>query len=143
MADGADSAAMSPTDECHSITAGWFGPVADPWPDGPLRRVDGAFREACLCSAVAMTPLIDACPKVASEVVLALLIREPLPEDRIGYRSSLGMDDLDIEWFPDWFPPIYFHGPFLPFLQRQPAVAIETIVRLVNFATERWAESRS
>ena len=119
--DGAESAVESSTDEGNSITEDWFGPVGDPWPDGPLRRVDDAFREACLGSAVAMTPLIDACPAIASEVILALLIREPLPEDRTGYRSSLGMDDLDIESVADWFPAIYFHGPFLPFLQRQPA----------------------
>lgn len=139
---GANAATMPPTNQSHSITEGWFGPVGHPWSDGPLRRVDDAFREACLGSAVAMTPLIDACPTIASEVILALLIREPLPEDRVGYRSSLGMEDLDIEWLADWFPAMYFHGPFFPFLQRQPALAIEMIVRLVNFATERWAESR-
>jgi len=142
LPDRADSAVVSSADEGHSITQEWFGPVGDPWADGPLRRVDDAFREACLDSAVAMTPLIDACPAIASEVILALLIREPLPEDRVGYRSSLGMEDLDIESVAGWYPAMYFHGPFLPFLQRQPAAAIGMIVRLVNFATERWAESR-
>jgi hypothetical protein len=141
VSDSRALAATSSTEKHSTSTDDWFGPVGDPWPDGPLRRVDDAFREACFGSAFAMLPLINACPEIASEVILALLIREPLPEDRFGYRSSLGLDELEIESTADWFPAIYFHGPFLPFLQRQPAIAIKMIVRLINFATERWAET--
>ena len=139
--DGADCAAISSSDEGHSITTEWFGPVGDPWPDGPLRRVDDAFREACLGSAVAMTPLIDACPELQAKSFWLCSFVSPcrrIASDighRLGWmiwrsnRCRLVSGDL----FPRPIPAVS---------SRQPGDAIETIVRLVNFATERWAESR-
>ena len=40
-----------------------------------------------------------------------------------------------------WYPPIYFRGPFRQFLARQPNDGLETVIRLVNFAAERWTEN--
>src|SRR5206468_2997394 len=41
------------------------------------------------------------------------------------------------------YPPLYFQGPFLSFLTQKPEEGLEAILRLVNFALERWAERRT
>ncbi len=37
---------------------------------------------------------------------------------------------------------MFFRGPFLNFLRLNPQVGLETILALVNFATDRWLESQ-
>lgn len=112
--------------------------VPNPWPDGPRCSVDTAFRDACL-EADSLQPIMECRPGVAREILLASVI-----EYRISDHSgNLGDSMLDIDGIEEihfFSPPVYFRGPFLPFLQRDPKEAIETIVRLVNFAAERWAQ---
>lgn len=109
--------------------------LPDPWPDGPSRRVDELFRNVCLHDGK-LIPLMRTRPEVAREVLLALLISPPEPDspfvDRLG--------DLPFERIPDWNPPLYDQGPFHVFLRLCPESGIDTIMRLVNFATERQAE---
>jgi hypothetical protein len=109
-----------------------------PWPDGPSRCVDSAFQKICL-ETDALYPLIVSNPSTAREVLLALLIEEPraraLFEPRSSIHESLGIEDVD-----EWYPPFYIRGPFLFFLKNQPAEGLEVVLRLVNFATERWAD---
>jgi len=105
-----------------------------PWPDGPKRRIYEPFQKVCL-DADSLGPLIKFNPSVAREVLLANLIEEPR-----SYDSGIRFRDIDgIEQNYDWYPPLYFRGPLLNFLKIYPDEGLEVIIRLVNFATERWA----
>ncbi|MCI0560632.1 MAG: hypothetical protein MN733_19270, partial [Nitrososphaera sp.] len=80
-------------------------------------------------------------PELATEIILALLIEGPRmdPEyDDPGIFSSkkMGLTD-DVEFYPRF----YTRGPFLLFLRINPKPALETILQLVDFATERWMEA--
>jgi hypothetical protein len=57
------------------------------------------------------------------------------------WPSSRLDDNLEIEYVFQWYLPFYMRGPFLFFLHLHPTEGLEAIVRLVNFATERWAAS--
>ena len=110
-----------------------------PWPDGPCQRVDSEFQKTCLETA-ALYPLILSNPSLAREILLALLIKEPVAPDRFRSHSFID-DNLETAKVKVWEykPPFYNRSPFLFFLQSQPREGLETILRLVNFATERWA----
>jgi energy-coupling factor transporter ATP-binding protein EcfA2 len=108
-----------------------------PWPDGPRERVDQAFQEVCL-EPECLVPLIQTRPAVAREVLLALLIEHPVPE-RYVHRDMTG-DRLGTAYLNAWYPPMFFRGPFRYFLSLQPEHGLDAIIRLVNFASERWAE---
>jgi hypothetical protein len=114
-----------------------FGPLREPWPDGPRGRVPEAFQKACLESG-AFVSLAQGAPDVALEVLLAVCIEEPQHEDPYGnaYREDLGLD----HWLGG-HPPFYRRGPFLAFLQVSPEQGLTFILRLVNFVTTRWRES--
>jgi hypothetical protein len=112
--------------------------MTEPWPDGPMGPVNGAFRKACLDSD-GLLPLINANANAAREVILAALIEEP--QDYYDYhRQPQGFDLRGFELLPGWHPPFYLRGPFLQFLRAQPEQGLDTIFRLVDFATERWSE---
>lgn len=78
-------------------------------------------------------------PEAAREVLLAVCIDEPKPSDPYD-DDRLSLDRLGL---PDWlmlYPAAYWNGPFLRFLQAAPQQGLDAIVRLVNYATERWIE---
>jgi hypothetical protein len=104
------------------------------WPDGPKGRVDDAFQDVCLMSD-ALQPLILATPKTAQEVILALLIEESgdTDENDFALRDSLGTS-----LFFNWFPPLFFNGPFLYFLRNKPEEGVDLVVRFVNFVASVW-----
>ncbi|MEK6289268.1 MAG: hypothetical protein AABO57_26450 [Acidobacteriota bacterium] len=113
----------------------------DAWPDGPTDRVDRAFHNVCLESD-SLLPLINANPDAAREVILANLIEEP--EEYYEHNRHPQSFNLDgFQYLPGWHPPFYTRGPFLQFLRAQPKEGLETILRLVNFATERWSQERN
>lgn len=114
--------------------------LRQPWPDGPMRRIDDTFRKVCL-STQAINPLILINPEIAQEIILAVCIEEPKPNSPFGYREMI-MDYLGTEMIPDMYPPMFFRGPFLNFLRYQPLQGLETIIHLVNFATDRWMDSQ-
>ncbi|MGJ8673979.1 MAG: AAA family ATPase [Rubritalea sp.] len=117
------------------------GPLSDPWPQGPLRRVDHRVHDGFLAGDNPLEHLFTARPEAGKEVLLALLIREPLPQNR-NY-SDHGIDDfLHVEVQHDWSPPMYFRGPFLSFLRNNRKHGVATIVELTNFVTDRWADNR-
>lgn len=121
----------------------WRGPLADPWPDGPLRRVNREVHEGFLDSSDPLQYLFAVNPNAAKEVLLALLIREPLPT--MSHRDFLGMGldkFLHVETEPDWQPAMFFHGPFLSFLRTDQEKAIDTIITLTNFVTQRLVDNR-
>lgn len=108
------------------------------WADGPCWSVDDNFRKVCF-SQFGLFKLIALNPEKAAEIILALIIREGgtrLPEhdfERLEYGFELTGDH-------QWYPPFYDKEPFLNFLAVHPAIGLETIIKLVNFATDRWLE---
>jgi hypothetical protein len=110
---------------------------AIPWPDGPRESVDADFRDICLQENRLLSLMMTA-PSVAREVLLALLIEPPRDDDPLWPSARLD-DNFEIEDMVEWYPPFYMRGPFLSFLHLNPTEGLEVILRLVNFATERWA----
>ena len=108
-----------------------------PWPLGPQGRVDNTFRDYCL-SSNSLTGLMRIRPEVASEFLLALLIDDSPTED---YSSSPLRDDLGLEFCNSGYPTAYWKSPFFQFLQLNSEVAIDTLITLVNFCTDRWADN--
>ena len=107
-------------------------PPAD---DGPTERVPESVQAAILDSNGILS-VATARPTVARELILAVCIDEPKGEE---YSDLLEMD-LGTSHWRGGYPAMYFRGPFLRFLESKPKEAIETIARLVNYATGRWAQ---
>lgn len=108
-----------------------------PWPDGPYSRVDSVFQDICLNSD-ALSAVIKHSPQLAREVILALLIEEPSPVDSYADYHPFKDMQLGLNDIREWIAVLYFRGPFLAFLKTHPEEGVETILRLINFATDRW-----
>lgn len=103
-------------------------------------RVDQHLLRAALLEGDTLLPLIERAPERAASLLRAAVLEEP-PDRRHGVaslergrRRHVGITDA-----PRWRYTIPENGPFSLFLQRDAAIAIETIVRIVEAATERWA----
>jgi hypothetical protein len=105
--------------------------IAAPIQDGPQRRIPEGFRNAVLDWG-ALNELIALRPAAASEILLSVCLEDPEHPERDDIFNSFGL-----ERWQNGYPPIYFKGPFLTFLQRSPDTALETIVKLSNIVTER------
>ena len=114
-------------------------PLPPPWPEGPSDRVSESFVSAAM-DTTALTALIAMRPLIAAEVILAVCIEEPTEPDRQRPILDLGGEGLNES--KNGNPPMYFKGPFHTFLRSSPMVALDTLLRLVNFATERWLARR-
>lgn len=114
-----------------------FGRTLDPWPDGPKRRVDEAFRDAVLTTD-SLLALMSSRPETAQEVLLACCIEEP--QNEYDRTHSLRLDESGFAFWHNHLPAMYFTGPWLLFLRTSPAHALKTILRLIDFATDRWAD---
>lgn len=124
----------------HSRLFGGGRTVREPWPAGPLYRVDETFKATCL-ETDALRSIMSQAPGLASEIILVLLIEAPKMDPEyddlnIFPGRRMGLAD-DIEFYPRF----YTRGPFLLFLRINPKLALETIIQLVDFATERWMEA--
>ncbi|PKN35391.1 MAG: hypothetical protein CVU61_03725 [Deltaproteobacteria bacterium HGW-Deltaproteobacteria-19] len=111
-----------------------------PWPLGPLNRVDGSFRECCIHSR-SLAPLMKVRPEVAAEVLLAVLI-EDSPEEEYGQHIRFN-DRYGMEFDQGSYPTAYWQSPFHAFLSISPDIALDTLIRLVDFCTERWEYERN
>lgn len=111
------------------------GRLLDPWPDGPSERVNSAFRKVCMEKG-ALSLLMQYKPEVAKEIILALCIESPRHE----YDDYDILDYMRYGTSHDMYQPMFFKGPFLQFLNIEPKAGIETIISLVNHATERWRD---
>lgn len=74
-------------------------------------------------------------PEIASEVLLANLVEaNPRQEfSRSAYRDNVGLSVYHT------YPTIFWKSPFWRFFQVEPAFALSALIKLVNFATERWS----
>jgi len=114
------------------------GTLRAPAPDGPMRAIAEGFQGAVM-NSIALDGLIAARPEAAREVLLAVCIEEPRPTDPYDRGSRLHQDFGLADW-RHGYPAMYWKGPFLRFLQAAPEQGLDAIVRLVNYATERWIE---
>lgn len=114
------------------------GKKTDPWLLGPLDRVDDAFRKVCL-EGRAILSIIQHDPFFATEILLAVLIKEP--EDS-WHNSDRFNDHYELIEEHCWYPPFYLRGPFLNFLRLSTVEAMSFLCKLTDFATERWLESQ-
>jgi len=104
-----------------------------PWPLGASGRVDNNFREATLGST-GFRMLMHAAPEVASEVLLAAII-EDQPEEHYGSRLR---DDLGLSFDSHSYPTAYWKSAFYSFLSINAEAALDALLKLVSFCTERW-----
>jgi len=110
-----------------------------PWPLGPKGRIDREFSECC-ANRGALIPLMRARPDVAAEVLLAALI-EDAPEE--SYGGSRFDEGLGLQFDNQSYPTAFWKSPFFSFLQINPDIALEALLKLTGFCTERWiAESQ-
>ena len=114
-------------------------PLPPPWPDGPSERVDETIQAVLLDSGVLM-PLFPEHAAIAREVILALTIKHPVPTEIDSYYKPF-LRDYGTESPHEWDAHIWLRGPFFAFLMQKPDEGLDTILRLVNHATERWAEA--
>lgn len=112
--------------------------IPAPWPDGPKYRVDEAFRFTCLSEA-SLEPLMRERPDIVKEVILALLLSTPI--ERAERDEHSRRPTLHIESGVSFRHAFYLDGPFLAFLKIDWKEALDCIIRLVDFVTERWTEA--
>lgn len=111
--------------------------MAKQWDDGPFERVDSSFQKLCLeTNALHLLLLSD--PVLGKEILLAVIIDEP--NDRYLGANRYD-DDYSIHNPIGWYPPFFLRGPFLNFLRMHPKEAIDFVIRITNFATDRWLEN--
>lgn len=104
-----------------------------PWPLGASGRIDPSFRKAVL-SSTGFRMLMQAAPQVASEVLLAAIIDDH-PEEQ--YSSRL-RDDLGLQFDGEGYPTAYWKSAFYSFLSINAEAALDALLNLVSFCTERW-----
>ncbi len=103
------------------------------------RGVDHVFSDACL-NTDALHPVIATDPKLAGDILFAILA--PRPRRRSRFGGDLPWDKLGMDRLPGWLIPLYTRGPFLAFLRTAPAEARAFTLRLVEAATDRWIAVR-
>jgi hypothetical protein len=106
------------------------------WPLGASEKVDSDFRTACI-KGNGLRLLMSARPELAAKVLLALIIEDEPERD---YHRNRYEVDLGLEYSDDAYPTVFWKSPFFTFLQLSPAAALQSLIALVNFCTERWVD---
>lgn len=110
------------------------------WTDGPRRKTSRDFLHAWFESGAALR-LYGHAPVESCEATISFLIDWPKRRLRPDGFGSSGRDTHGFNFEADhMYPPFYHKGPFLSFLRQNWSPALDMIVRLVDFATERYAE---
>ena len=106
-----------------------------PWPLGPSGRLDARFRAAVITQG-GLNRLANVAPDVVAEVLLACMVKDNPHEERGGmifdrkFGLNYGRSDQ---------PIIFWSSPFMPFLLRAGETALDALLNLLEFCTERWA----
>jgi len=109
------------------------------WPDGPTRKTSDDFFHAWFDTEPTLI-LYRERAQAACEATLGFLIDWPKRRLFPGHHS-MGADRYGFTFEADhMYPPFYTKGPFLRFLRHDWKPALDLIVRLTNFATERYAD---
>lgn len=108
------------------------------WPDGPRRRTSHDFLHAWMQSSTAHL-LYQKDPMAACEATLGFLLDWPKSELR-DRHSSLAEHHGFVFDSDRMSPATWSRGPFILFLRHDPRPAADMIVRLINFATDRYED---
>ena len=109
------------------------------WPEGPRRSISRDFYQAWFEGNESI-PIFRKFPDIACEVTLAFLIEWPKREIRIPSKV-IGIDRHGFRFEPAQFKPVFWtEGPFIRYLRCDWRPSVELVVRLVNFATDRYEE---
>ena len=131
----AKAAAQQPRRQrSHAITSLGGPRKLPPWPLGPSGRLDRGFREAVLKGG-ALNAMFECAPQVAAEVLIACLVDDHPHEAMSGMQIDWS---LGLQHDHDDQPTIFWKSPFLPFLLHASDQALEALLRLTDFCTERW-----
>ncbi len=107
-----------------------------PWPDGAKGRIPNEFQRSC-CHRGVLTSLMQVRAEIAAEVLLAVIIDDAPTEER-----SDGLDrGYGLAFDGDSDAVIYWKSAFYSFLRINPAIALRTLVWLIDFCCQRWRES--
>ncbi|HAF14961.1 MAG TPA: hypothetical protein DCK99_14960 [Blastocatellia bacterium] len=113
-------------------------PVAS-WPHGPRRRTSDDFFHAWFEGGAVLT-IYKGAPAAACEATLAFLFAWP-KRRLFPSHYSHGGENHGFNFEADhMYPPFYHKGPFLVFLRQDWRPALEMIIHLLDFATDRYAE---
>ena len=141
LSSGTDAAWRGEWHEHRSMSYGeaYVEMPAMSWPDGPTRRTSDDFFHAWFEPAAALV-LYRTSPEAACEATLAFLLDWPKRTLFPGHHGT-GVDHYGFTFEADhMYPPFYTRGPFLAFLRHNWRPALELIIRLANFATNRYAD---
>jgi len=114
-------------------------PMPEPWPDGPLYRINDEFRNFVYYGgAIPLETLMRHDPEVAAEVLLAAAVVEPRPIDPVEEcnRFKHNIDHAGLAYFREHsgHPS---SGSWWIFLTISPQAALVALIRLVDFNTQR------
>ena len=109
------------------------------WADGPCRFISRDFYQAWF-KANASLPCFAKRHEDACEVTLALLIDWPKTKMNKG-NHHIGVDCHGFQFDADHQKTVFWStGPFIGYLQSNWRPAVELVIRLINFATDRYEE---
>jgi len=116
--------------------------VANPpesWGEGPSRKTSEGLADAWF-QGDASYALYERYPSVATEITLAFLIDWPkVIIDRDFYYH--GYDHHGLAHAAEDFDPVFWTtGPFINYLRGNWKIGVDLIVKLANFATDRYEE---
>jgi hypothetical protein len=110
------------------------------WEQGPRRRTSDDFGNAWLKSGAALG-VFRKCPEMACEATLGFLLRWPKFEMSRESYQDIGSENHGFNSVADdMSAPFWTSGPFLAFLRENWQPALDMIVQLVNFATDRYSD---
>lgn len=118
----------------------YTGATPSAWEIGPRRRTSSDFALAWLKGGAARA-IFRYSPKMACEATLGFLIRWPKFKVDRNDSNALGSENHGFSSVADDLkPPFWTQGPFLPFFGEQWQLALDLVIQLVNFATDRYAD---
>lgn len=110
------------------------------WPDGPTRRTSRDFFHAWFESGAAVR-VFRKSPTVACDATLGFLLDWPKRILFSKEHHGTGIDRYGFTFEADrMYPASYFKGPFLQFLRENWGAALNLVVKMTNFATDRYAD---
>lgn len=112
-----------------------------PWKEGPYKHPVSEFSKVCLTTD-ALHPVIISNPTKAIEIIMCLLI-EVKEIKKYFDRYEVKFEDCGMRKIYEWYPPFYTNGSFSSFLNNDFESGIELIIKLTEFATNRWRDNAS
>jgi hypothetical protein len=129
-------------EESHSRSVGesYVERPVRAWDGGPTRETSDDFFHAWFEPSAPLSVFRHA-PDIACKATLGFLIDWPKRGLFPGGHHSSGVDHYGFNFEADhMYPPFYTKGPFLPFLRENWSSALDLVIQLTNFATDRYAD---